>query len=85
MGKKLKESMLQAARPALAGVMKWFDPSNKNHLMAADHLLKKGTWPANFPPEGFEAHAFDPLSVMSMLVQFYFEEHLTEEEREKTD
>jgi hypothetical protein len=38
-------------------ISQWFNPRNINHIRAYDHLMKSGTWPENFLPEGV---LFDP-------------------------
>ena len=35
-------------------IAKWFDPNNKEHLKAYNHLSKKGSWPEGFIPDNVE-------------------------------
>jgi hypothetical protein len=41
----------------------WFDPFNKEHLRAYQHLNKKGFWPEGFIPDDVE---LDSLWLMSI-------------------
>jgi len=39
-------------------ISEWFNPRNIDHIKAYGHLMRSGTWPENFLPEGitFDSH-----------------------------
>lgn len=74
---KLTDKMNEEAAKSKQSVFKWFDLDNKEHLLAAKHLLANGKWPPNYPPEG-EASLMDALTMACLLSQAYLEDNLNE-------
>jgi len=51
-------------------LMEYFDPNNIDHLKAADHLIKKGSWPEWFitTPDGeLELNHTDSITLFFVL------------------
>ena len=45
----------------------WFDPYNKDHCAAYEHLLRCGAWPKDFLPDDIEFEPSWQILVMSKL------------------
>jgi hypothetical protein len=37
--------------PRNLNIVEWFDPTNKDHIVAYSHLTHTGKWPENFIPK----------------------------------
>jgi hypothetical protein len=54
----------------------WFDPNNKGHLEAFDHLSKTGFWPEDFIPSNVLLSPVWQLELFEKIAKTYVEEKL---------
>lgn len=59
--------------------VKWFDPSNIEHLKAYKHLQDTGCWPEGFRPKDLEMPANWQFLLISKIAEYFVRKTLRDE------